>query len=94
MSAARTPQPVFYYDLGDPIGFDLEITREWLLQNGWLSSTATPGVFQFAKTHDYGFVRYPFPGKAHNDYWEDPEVFGNFIDGVILRSIHQISGDT
>ena len=75
-----------YYDLGDPIGFDLEITREWLLQNGWLSSTAAPGVFQFAKTHDYGFVRYPFPGKAHNDYWEDPEVFGNFIDGVILRN--------
>jgi hypothetical protein len=75
-----------YYDLGDPVGFDLAITRDWLLQNGWLSLTATPAVFQFAENHDYGFVRYPFPGKAHNDYWEDPEVFGNFIDGVILRN--------
>jgi hypothetical protein len=75
-----------YYDLGDPIGFDLEITRDWLRQNGWLSSTGAPAIFQFAGTHDYGFVRYPFPGKAHNDYWDDPEVFGNFIDGVILRN--------
>lgn len=75
-----------YYDLGDPVGFDLEITRDWLLQNGWLSSKATPAVFQFAETDDYGFVRYPFPGKAHNHYWEDPEVFGNFINGVILRN--------
>jgi hypothetical protein len=23
------------------------------------------------------------PGKAHNDYWEDPTVFGHFIDEVI-----------
>src|SRR5262249_53721570 len=27
--------------------------------------------------------RYPFPGKAHVDYWEDKEVFGHFLETVV-----------
>jgi hypothetical protein len=66
-----------YYDYGDPVGFNLEITREWMKKNGWLS------CFQFGDDDDYGFTRYPFPGKAHNDYWNDDKVFGHFIDEVV-----------
>ena len=78
-----------YYDFGDPIGFDLEITRQWMRDNGWLPSDETKQegqYFQFGKKYDYGFTRYPFPGEAHNDYWKDGEVFGHFIDDVVLRN--------
>jgi hypothetical protein len=67
-----------YYDYGDPVGFDLEITREWLKDNGW------DVFFQFRDEDDYGFARYLFPGKAHNDYWQDRDVFGHFIKEVVL----------
>ncbi len=67
-----------YYDYGDPVGFDLRITREWMDKNGWLS------FFQFGNDDDFGFTRYPFPGKAHNDYWNDDKVFGHFINEVVL----------
>ena len=73
-----------YYDYGDPVGFDLEITRDWMHENGWLSKNGT-GLFQFSKEYDYGFTRYPFPGEAHNDYWNDNDVFGHFIDDVVLK---------
>jgi hypothetical protein len=73
-----------YYDYGDPIGFDLEITRDWMHENGWLSKNGT-GLFQFSKEYDYGFTRYPFPGEAHNDYWNDNDVFGHFIHDVVLK---------
>jgi pimeloyl-ACP methyl ester carboxylesterase len=67
-----------YYDYGDPVGFDLQITREWMNENGWLS------FFQFGDNNDFGFTRYPFPGKAHNDYWNDNQVFGHFINEIVL----------
>jgi hypothetical protein len=98
----KRPEPVRwrnYYDYGDPIGYDLEITRQWMRENGWLpknqtqddtkeSSEARPEpspLFEFADHHDYGFTRYPFPGEAHNDYWKDDAVFGHFIENVILK---------
>jgi hypothetical protein len=78
-----------YYDFGDPVGFDLQITRDWMADNGWLSKDETKEgarFFQFREDHDdYGFTRYPFPGKAHNDYWNDDTVFGHFINEVILK---------
>jgi hypothetical protein len=40
-------------------------------------------VFEFEDEHDFGFTRYPFPGKAHVDYWEDDQVFGHFIKSVV-----------
>jgi hypothetical protein len=67
-----------YYDFGDPVGFDLQITRDWMADNGWLPKDETKEVarfFQFREDQDdYGFTRYPFPGKAHNDYWNDVTV--------------------
>jgi len=77
-----------YYDYGDPVGFDLEITRDWLRDNGWLpkdKEQKDARFFRFREVDDYGFTRYPFPGKAHNDYWDDPEVFDHFIKDVVLR---------
>lgn len=69
-----------YYDKGDPVGFDLNTARLWL--------TREKGeAFEFCNCkncqHDQGFARYLLPGKAHNDYWEDPEVFENFIGHVV-----------
>src|SRR5262249_42276772 len=70
-----------YYDFGDPVGFRLDATREWLHANGWRD------FFDFNPEkhpdHDIGFTRYYFPGKAHNDYWEDEGVFGHFINTVV-----------
>jgi len=70
-----------YYDRGDPIGFDLDRIRKWMRLHDW------ERVFSFSATHDYGFVRYPFPGKAHVDYWNDPEVFGHFIETVVKEPL-------
>jgi hypothetical protein len=70
-----------YYDYGDPVGFKLETARAWLDE---LAVRDQCRPFQFeAEAHDLGFARYAMPGKAHNDYWEDPTVFGHFIDDVI-----------
>jgi pimeloyl-ACP methyl ester carboxylesterase len=77
-----------YYDYGDPVGFDLQITRDWMRENGWLSKNGAneeARFFQFEDDDDCGFTRYPFPGKAHNDYWNDDKVFGDFIDEVVLK---------
>jgi hypothetical protein len=68
-----------YYDHGDPIGFELDSVRQWIEKNGW------EGVFHFEKDHDIGFTRYPFPGKAHVDYWTDSAVFKHFILDVIEK---------
>jgi hypothetical protein len=67
-----------YYDFGDPVGFNLDSIREWIEVNGWQS------VFNFdGAKDDIGFTRYPFPGKAHVDYWADQDVFGHFISTVV-----------
>jgi hypothetical protein len=83
-----------YYDFGDPIGFELDTARQWLLQRGWIAEDADrnknngKGVladrtlqpfFDFPPAHEKGFTRYPFPGKAHNDYWGDKALFDHFF---------------
>jgi hypothetical protein len=69
-----------YYDYGDPIGFKLDTARRWL-------DHQQSKAFQFcgcpACRHDIGFARYLLPGKAHNDYWNDPDVFEHFVDDVV-----------
>jgi hypothetical protein len=91
-----------YYDYGDPIGYELGITRQWMQENGWLpekqpqkntkkpleDTPALSPIFEFSDQHDYGFTRYPLPGEAHNDYWKDDGVFGHFIDNVIRGQKH------
>ncbi len=66
-----------YYDYGDPIAFQLDRTRELLRIYG------LDYVFDFPESNDFGFARYPFPGKAHVDYWNDEGVFGHFILDVV-----------
>ncbi len=69
-----------YYDLGDPIGFKLDTTVAFLRNKGCTA-------FEFVtKDHDFGFSRYFLPGKAHNEYWHDPDVFGHFIEDVVLQT--------
>lgn len=71
-----------YYDHGDPVGFKLDSTRHWLRH-------VECKAFEFcgcAKCqHDIGFSRYLFPGEAHNEYWNDSEVFEHFIKDVVKR---------
>ena len=73
-----------YYDYGDPVGFQLDTTRQWLIDNQWMGPNA-PGknIFTFPPEHEVGFTRYPLPGKAHNDYWEDAGVFDHFFKNVL-----------
>jgi hypothetical protein len=68
-----------YYDFGDPVGFKLESIREWIETHDWQK------VFHFEDNEEYdiGFTRYPFPGKAHVDYWTDQAVFDHFISEVV-----------
>ena len=66
-----------YYDYGDPVGFRLDTARDWLEDHGW------DKIFEFHENDDFGFGRYFLPGKAHNDYWNDPCVFGHFIRDVL-----------
>jgi hypothetical protein len=80
--AGKPPQPIEwhnYYDYGDPVGFELDTARERFTQGAW------QGVFDFEEDHDHGFARYPLPGKAHVDYWEDEDVFGHFIRNVVYK---------
>ncbi|SOD92665.1 hypothetical protein [Spirosoma fluviale] len=77
-----------YYDRGDPIGFELNDTRDWLNHRGF------EHLFNFKEEHDFGFIRYPFPGKAHVDYWDDNAVFGHFIESVINKPDASKSSNT
>lgn len=78
---AQLPKPIEwrnYYDFGDPVGFKLETAELFLKQQKCEAFN-----FETSK-HDHGFSRYPFPGKAHVDYWGDAGVFGHFIHEVVL----------
>jgi hypothetical protein len=73
-----------YYDFGDPVGFRLDTARDWLADHGWNDFFEFEGADKDGHDkHDFGFARYYLPGKAHNDYWNDPCVFGHFIYDVM-----------
>lgn len=81
----ETPIPWFnYYDSGDPVGFELETARGLFLMKGWANSSnpANISLFHFPEQHDHGFTRYPLPGKAHNDYFTDEDVFAHYSDSI------------
>lgn len=69
-----------YSDYGDPVGFRLETARRWL-------DLKQSKAFEFCGcprcNHDMTFARYPLPGKAHNDYWDDAAVFEHFVNDVV-----------
>src|SRR5215510_3929791 len=46
-----------------------------------------------APIHDFGFSRYYFPGKAHNDYWGDSHTFGHFIQTVVYQKDIEASAE-
>jgi hypothetical protein len=75
-----------YYDYGDPVGFELDGIRDWIGTNEWKD------VFEFDECHDFGFARYPLPGKAHVDYWNDDDVFGHFLSTVVDSSCASNTG--
>ncbi|HWM90030.1 MAG TPA: hypothetical protein VN493_04630 [Thermoanaerobaculia bacterium] len=80
----RPPKPIVwhnYYDYGDPVGFELETARNRFTTGAW------QGVFNFPPENDHGFARYPLPGKAHTDYWQDADVFGHFIQNVVEKDL-------
>ncbi|MBK8038155.1 MAG: hypothetical protein IPK22_13645 [Verrucomicrobiaceae bacterium] len=70
-----------YYDLADPVGYDLDTARQKLLLWGC-------DAFDFKQNanvrHDHGFRRYPMAGKAHVDYFDDVELFRHIRDSAIL----------
>ncbi len=68
-----------YYDYGDPVGFKLDTTRDFL---NFHRGECEPFEFEERK-HDIGFARYMLPGKAHNDYWDDAAVFEHYVSDVI-----------
>src|SRR5690606_11422055 len=81
-----------YADYGDPVGFELDSTRQWLRVHGYSARpTPCPGdkplreAFIFDDADDVNFYRYLLPGKAHVAYWQDAQVFGHFITEVILK---------
>lgn len=65
-----------YYDYGDPVGFELDTAKDWLKEE-------QIRMFHFPKENDFGFARYFLPGEAHNEYWNDPDVFEDFIINVV-----------
>ena len=76
-----------YYDFGDPVGFQLDSARAYLRDQQC-------AAFEFDAQHDYGFARYWLPGKAHVDYWQDPDVFRHFIDDVVFADSSPNVADT
>ncbi len=65
-----------YYDLADPVGFELDTAR--LQLEAWQC-----GAFEFTKDDDHGFRRYPLPGAAHVDYFGDVELFSHVIADAV-----------
>lgn len=79
-----------YLDSGDPIAYRLIKTREWLDKPR--ENEGVQGVRPWSDYFDFGtikdpqeteFSRYYLPGKAHIDYWDDPDLFGHFIKKVV-----------
>lgn len=66
-----------YVDYADPVGFNLDTARRWMNERGYQK------IFEFTDDDDFSFRRYPVPGKAHVDYWNDAEVFGHFIRTIV-----------
>ena len=64
-----------YLDFGDPIAYPLAETSAWLKGSSGFSAHLTPDETAFARAY--------LPGKAHNDYWQDRELFAYFLEKVV-----------
>ena len=75
-----------YYDLADPVGYELNSARSALKEWGC-------DAFDFAdRGHDHGFRRYPLPGVAHVDYFGDVPLFGHIIRDAIQHPVKPATG--
>jgi hypothetical protein len=81
--AGTTIRWVNYVDYADPVGFNLDTARDWLEQRHYTKTRPLHPLFVFDEKDDFSFRRYPIPGKAHVDYWNDTAVFGDFIRRVV-----------
>jgi len=72
-----------YYDLGDPVAYDVSETRRYI------EGLGCQEAFQWRDSEsqiaDYGFSRYLWPGYAHVEYWTDEGVFRHFIRNVAFE---------
>jgi hypothetical protein len=88
----RSPGPPIvwrnYLDSGDPIAYSLKKTEDWLAR---FETDDNPPKAKF-DFNEHEFCRYPFPGKAHIDYWADDKVFGHFIQTVMKEQPRQAAG--
>lgn len=78
-----------YYDYADPVAFDVSEAREYLGNLNcsafdWVDENNAPPVA------DYGFNRYPWPGEAHVEYWNDDTVFEHFFFNVMLEGTEAV----
>jgi hypothetical protein len=64
---------------------DLNETEENKVEKSVYGRNRDQGKKKLEPIHDFGFTRYYFPGKAHNDYWGDNQVFGHFIQTVVYQ---------
>lgn len=70
-----------YYEHGDPIGYNLKITYDWMADK---SGQHWERFFDYdPEASDHGYAHSPLPGEAHNHYWRDDKVFGHFISNVV-----------
>ncbi|WP_322012936.1 hypothetical protein [Paraburkholderia sp. J12] len=76
-----------YYDLGDPVAFDVSETRRYLEGMGFDRAFDWTDAKESGGMADYGFSRYLWPGYAHLGYWTDPAVFGHFIRNVAFSEL-------
>lgn len=81
-----------YYDVGDPVGFELDTARAWLERQPFKPFHFRQDENEKGQDgkptcqHDIGFARYMMPGAAHTGYWEDPVVFEHFVRDVVRPS--------
>jgi hypothetical protein len=71
---------------------DLNETEENKVEKSVYGRNRDQGKKKLEPIHDFGFTRYYFPGKAHNDYWGDNQVFGHFIQTVVYQNEIETGG--
>jgi hypothetical protein len=67
-----------YWDVSDPVGYGLRV-----LQRETPAHPPTDADQLFSIRYDTPFIRYPVPGLAHVEYWEDRELHQHIIRHVM-----------
>jgi hypothetical protein len=70
-----------YWDRSDPVGYGLQVL--------FPTDKASDAKQMFTVVRDEAFTRYPVPGKAHVDYWEDEEIHADILSEVLEDRSHR-----